>query len=119
MDYPVVFSSGSVTKFCYDYVIPTALSTACHPFVTARTLMMVFLLHKLYLIYCSWDMNSNNQNLVEICSDCNDICILMSLTTVSLGFALFFWYSWSSSGRGWSLSIIHRRPSRIHYWFSY
>ncbi|KAM7541756.1 hypothetical protein Aperf_G00000018807 [Anoplocephala perfoliata] len=39
MDYSL--SGGSVTKFCYDYVIPTALSTACHPFVTARTLMML------------------------------------------------------------------------------
>ncbi|VDL14653.1 unnamed protein product [Hymenolepis diminuta] len=41
MDYPVALSSGSVTKLCYDYVIPTALSTVCHPFVTARTLMML------------------------------------------------------------------------------
>ncbi|KAM3185682.1 hypothetical protein ACTXT7_005852 [Hymenolepis weldensis] len=41
MDYGIPLSSGSITKFCYDYVIPTALSTACHPFVTARTLMML------------------------------------------------------------------------------
>ncbi|VDN98254.1 unnamed protein product [Rodentolepis nana] len=41
MDYPISISGGSVTKFCYDYMIPTALSTFCHPFVTARTLMML------------------------------------------------------------------------------
>ncbi|VDK33792.1 unnamed protein product [Taenia asiatica] len=37
----VELSDGSVAKFCYDYVIPTAISTACHPFVCARTLMML------------------------------------------------------------------------------
>ncbi|VDM33377.1 unnamed protein product [Hydatigera taeniaeformis] len=37
----VAISDGSVSKLCYDYVIPTAISTVCHPFVCARTLMMV------------------------------------------------------------------------------
>ncbi|CDS37777.1 mitochondrial carrier 2 [Echinococcus multilocularis] len=37
----VALSDGSVTKFCYDFVIPTALSAVCHPFVCARTLMML------------------------------------------------------------------------------
>ncbi|KAL5107335.1 hypothetical protein TcWFU_001308 [Taenia crassiceps] len=37
----VSISDGSVVKLCYDYVIPTAISTVCHPFVCARTLMML------------------------------------------------------------------------------
>lgn len=41
--YGIVFCENSAVKFCYDYAIPTAISTLCHPFVSARTLMMVIL----------------------------------------------------------------------------
>ncbi|KAL5970673.1 hypothetical protein TSMEX_001578 [Taenia solium] len=48
----VALSDGSLAKLCYDYVIPTAISTVCHPFVCARTLMMVncIFLHSLGIL---------------------------------------------------------------------
>lgn len=78
----VALSDGSLAKLCYDYVIPTAISTVCHPFVCARTLMMVIAFFSIHSAFYSWVMSLSRPRSEGTLLDCGDTCIRMFLTIV-------------------------------------
>lgn len=81
--------------------------------------MMVIAFFSIHSAFYSWVMSLSRPRSEGTLLDCGDTCIRMFLTIVCVFFADYQIFSWSLTGRCWSLPHIHSGSTGVYYRFGH